>query len=140
MDLPITFRPATEDDLPFFYSATLQSHFYSSDSTHNVLSSDYYAGHKKVLQRLLRRAPLTIACDQEDQKVIMGFCLTNADTLHYMYVKRPFRRFGVARMLLKTCGISLDSCVCTHWTDDMTEIWREKRYPGLVYNPYLLME
>lgn len=141
-DIPIALRPATSEDMPFFYSATLQSHFYSSPSCSNVLPSIYYPEHKKTLQRLLERPSifLTIACLKDDPQVILGFMLSEAreNVLHYMYVKRAFRRFGVARELMKALGIELRRANVSHWTDDMADIQRTKRYPELTYNPYLL--
>ncbi len=138
--LPIKIRRATDDDLSFFFSATLQSHYYSAPANRYMLPSIYYAEHKKVLCRLLESCPLLIACDQDSPEIIMGFALFGPKTAHYVYVKRPFRKFGIARMLLAEIGIGLDDCTVTHWTEDLTEIWRSKRYPGLVYNPYLLRE
>lgn len=141
-NIPIALRPATEEDMPFFFSATLQSHFYSSPSCLNLLPSIYYPEHKKALQRLLERDAifLTIACLKEDPDVILGFALTEPreNVLHYMYVKRAFRRFGVARELMAALGIELRRAHVSHWTDDMADIQRTKRYPELTYNPYLL--
>lgn len=142
-NIPIKMRRATVDDLPFFYSATLQSHFYSSPTTKFLLPGIYYAEHKKVLERLISSTAniLTLACTEDDLAVILGYALHSFDGkyLHYMYVKRAFRKFGIARELLAEAMVDLSNCQVSHWTNDMGEIWRNRLYPNLIYNPYLLV-
>lgn len=143
MNLPIALRAAKPEDIAFFYSATLQSNLYSSNTYRSILPPVYYRGHKKVLERLLE-APgsrMIVACMEDAPEVIIGFALAGHERLlHYVYVKRPFRKFGVARKMLEHLDISPSDCVTSHWTDDATEILRAKRLHGLVYNPYVLME
>lgn len=97
-----------------------------------------------VLEDLLKRptALLDIACLKDDPDVIIGFALAEPGeyVLHYMYVKRAFRRFGVATEILGYMGLELSRCTVTHVTDDLLTISKSKQYPNLTYNPYLLME
>lgn len=140
--LPVTFRIATEDDIPFFYNATLQSHYYSSSTNKHILPGIYFAEHKLLLSRLLQHPTtrLSIVCDESSPEVIMGFCLhdTEDDIVHYIYVKRPFRRFGIGTMLMAYAEISVPQIQASHWTYDATAIWRKHCYPGVAFNPYIL--
>lgn len=134
-NIPITLRPAVDSDLSFFFSSTLQSYFYSSPTIRGLLPSVYYPAHKALLYKLLARSKLEMACSAEDLNIILGFALTEGLDVHYMYVKRAFRRFGIARELLRNIGYSFQA---SHWTDDLNAIARHK--PGIVFNPYLLTE
>ncbi len=141
-NIPISIRLAVVDDLAFFYSAALQSYFYSSRATHGLLPETFYKEHKRLLAKILQapKAMMAIACLDDDPRVIVGFILAEplADILHYVYVKQAFRRFGVAKRLLAHLELSLDVCTVTHWTSDMASIGAKR--PGMIYNPYLLAE
>lgn len=143
MDLPIVMRPATADDLAFFFATALQSYFYSSSNNRHIIPSVFFIEHKAIFEKILKRqsAALSIACLEEDPAVIIGFILAESlrNTLHYIYVKRPFRRFGVARKMLESAEIDIARCNATHWTNDFSAIMRKKCYNSLVYNPYLLV-
>lgn len=143
MSLPIVCRPATEADLPFFFSSTLQSHYYSSSTNRHILPSVYYPQHKTVLEQLLRRPQimLVIAALADSPEVIVGYALAEGSgTLHYVYVKKAFRRFGMAKSLMEALRVDFNDLDVTHWTADASEIWRTKRWPNVRFNPYLLME
>lgn len=60
----------------------------------------YWGGHHALIDALLDRASLTVATWPEDTWTIVGFTVTDADAVHYVYVARDYRRQGVARRLL----------------------------------------
>lgn len=71
----------------------------------------YWAWQEAVVERLLRRATLTIATWAEDIRSIVGWCVTEApDVVHYVFVVRgprvddshssPYRKLGIAKRLL----------------------------------------
>lgn len=143
MDIPICLRGGQPEDLPFVFSSTLQSYFYNSPMTKRLLPTVFYPEHKKVLTNLLKRptSRLVLAVSDADRDLIYGFLLAEPElkTVHYMYVKRAFRRFGIMRELLKCAQMSLDDCSVSHWTEDLYSISVRKGWSGVNYNPYLLM-
>lgn len=134
----IIIRPAVDSDVPFFYSALLQSHFYSAHAARCIPADIYYSEHKRVLQSRFRNgAHLLVACLKEDPQVILGFMFYEQHIIHYIYVKKDFRKFGIARRLLEFSEYPAPYVV-THWTSDLTEVCI--KYPNrFIYNPYLLM-
>lgn len=63
-------------------------------------SPAYWQGHHALVDSLLERASLTVATWPEDTWTIVGFAVTDADAVHYVYVARDYQRQGVARRLL----------------------------------------
>lgn len=134
---PIAVRPSTAGDLPFFFSATLRANYHYCPMNREIPQDVYYPEHKRVLERLLQRPTtcLHVACDGDDPGFIMGFALTEPGVLHFTYVKKALRRFGVMRQLLAAADISLDTAQVSHWTSDIAAMVKRRR----AYNPYLLM-
>ncbi len=144
MDLPILVRPGTDpDDKAFFFNATLLAYRQLSSIARLVPERIYFREHKKVLERLLARpgAELLIACEAGDPKFITGFLLCEPAhrIIHFVYVKRSLRRFGIMTALIRNANIALDKATFSHWTTDMALIMAKKiqhpKRPKL--NPYL---
>ena len=49
-------------------------------------------------------ARLLVACDTEDEGVLLGFACAQAPTLHAVYVRSTFRGLGLARAMLDALG------------------------------------
>lgn len=137
----VAYRGLRPDDEPFIYSAWLKSVRNDSHVYACVPDKVFYEGHHSVIERLLksRDTEVTLACLLDDSAVLIGFAITDMThgTMHFVYVKSPFRRMGVATGLLKTAGADPRKGVCTHWTKFLSQ-YQRTLWPGLVYNPYLL--
>lgn len=78
----------------------------------------------------------------EDPMVVLGYLVLERYSdrrpiLHFAYVKGPFQKNGIMRMLLKYAEINLnDKIEYTHHTYELAPIL--DKYPGLTFNPYLL--
>lgn len=97
----------TKDD-PFIYNSWLKS----NRAKHaNMPTSDYFAHYKKLINNLLYKSLTFIACDPKDPEFIYGYIvirpIEDLKIIHYVYVKKPFRRFGVLKQLLKSQEINL---------------------------------
>ncbi len=70
-------------------------------------------------RRLMSRSVVSVACDDDDPSVILGYCIHEQRSdapriLHYIQVKRELMRKGVATALLDTAGIDRESaCIYT---------------------------
>ncbi len=57
-----------------------------------------------------------IACDPSDPEFIYGYLvvrpLDDVKIIHYAYVKKPFRKFGILKKLLSECQIDLSNPIC----------------------------
>lgn len=64
---------------------------------------------------LYKDSRVTVACDPENEDVIIGWACISPETnvAHYVYIRPDFRRHGVASLLL---GGLKEPIVCSHWT------------------------
>lgn len=136
----LEFRPFGAGDEAFVFSGILNSLYYGSPARHVIRERIFFAEHHALLEEIMRRpkAAILVASLKDDPDVAIGFALAelgDRPCLHYVYVKKPFRRYGIARALWQTLGLDLGSASYSH----DTFAWRDviRRYPGAIYNPYL---
>jgi len=130
----VSVRPATTADLPFIRNSWLRS-YHDGQVARHVPNDVYFAnaGHWGVVDRCLRTGATAVASPPGDDGTIVGWACGLGGVLHYVYVKAPFRRLGIAKALL-ACFPGLSAC--THWMPVVKE-WADRGHP-LVFNPYLL--
>lgn len=143
--IPVEIRWATSRDLPFITSSWLKS-FRDGYFARNIPNNVFYHNHHKVLENLLPRCAVLVACNSDDPDQVLGWAaaeiMDGALVLHYIYVKQAFRGWKVARRLwevLKT-DAKVNATVVTHLTKVGKRILKAKStddYP-IVYNPYIL--
>jgi ribosomal protein S18 acetylase RimI-like enzyme len=134
----IEIRPATERDLPFIFSSWLRSYRNESKFARNISSSVFYEWHHKVIERFFERDRVAlIAHAPGEPEVILGYLCaeSSGNIIQYIYVKKAFRKMGIAKKLYEHAKIK-DGCEFTHWTTDVN--WIMKKTDLLIYNPYLL--
>jgi hypothetical protein len=139
----IQVRKATADDIPFIFNSWLKAYKHSSLFAKRIKHEVFFKYHHAVVERIIYRIPLIlIATPAGDSSTILGYIVSEAldcPTIHFCYVKAPFRRFGVARQLLGATLQQLGTSQVqdfTHWTKDMD--WATEKLPTLRYNPYKL--
>jgi hypothetical protein len=135
----IIFRAATQSDLPLVYSAWLKS--YAGCRPPCVSLDGYYTGHHDVIERLLDRAPVTVACTDDSRDTIVGFCCHEPHTVHYIYIKNIYRakywpREQVALRLMSECIDIASAIMISHKTRAMDKFLSKNKLTA-VYNPYL---
>lgn len=131
----IEIRVAKLEDIPFIYSTWLRSYRHASQFARKITTNVFYEMHHKVIDRFIERGgEVYIAHPAGEPDVILGYlCMDTVQPVaQYIYVKKPFRKMGIARALIKDKDIKL----FTHWTADTD--WIVKKISGLIYNPYLV--
>lgn len=127
-------RQATPSDLNFIYNSWLKS-YRNSPWAANVPSAVYFKIHHDLIEALIQRSSCVVACDSEDPDQILGFAIVeqrrDLKIAHYVYVKQPYRRIGVATTLL---GVFGDIDFSSHFTRSADKLARNV---GAVFNPYL---
>jgi len=142
MTLPVELRRARKSDIPFITSSWLKSHRYGY-SSQSVPNTVYYHQHHKILEEVIPRSVVLVACNHEDPDQILGWmCAEVVDTamvIHYVYVKKSFRKFGLAKRLVQTMAEVEDppAFMCTHSNREVRDIVEKKE---IIYNPYLLFD
>lgn len=126
-------RAGLPEDLSFVYATWLRSYRHSSAFAKKITDRVFYLAHHAAIERILARGATVLVCTPADSpEVILGYAVTEGTTLHFVYVKKPFRRLGIASGLLAGEGPSMFS----HWTDDWDRI--RDLWPHAEYNPYLI--
>ena len=142
-----SLRPATGADANFVLSSWLKSFFRNRQMwvPLPLAEHEYFHGHHRLLEKLLQRASVVVACDQQDPSQILGWLCYEMIrepkeilVVHFVYVKSAYRGFGVGRQLWNAVHVPDIRTVATHWTKRLKEDKAELRY-NLEYNPYLAM-
>ena len=146
----VSCRPMVKRDRGFFAANWLKS-FRRSDAVRGVERQTYFHFHHKILERLLARSIVIVACDQRDPDIIHGFVcfevVASTCVLHYVYVRGSRRSQGIGSALLsesiRVCRPAPSALVWTHrtkgfdrWIDRYNA--REERGLALLYNPYMI--
>lgn len=90
------------------------------------MTSEEVNDHKnRVILDIIKRSPPVIACHPDHPEQIFGYCASEdqgeTPVLHFIYVRDPFRRVGIATQLLKVClpGLKSNKGYYTHNTLSM---------------------
>jgi len=138
----INLREAQDQDVPFVTNSWLKSYRHGGSMTKHVPNDVYYAQHHAVLERILPRGVVVVACDSGDPDHILGWMhselLDEAFVLHYVYVKNSVRGHRIMRSMMERVLSSEDDRPRFH--THSTDAWRklDMHKMGWVYNPYLL--
>jgi GNAT superfamily N-acetyltransferase len=127
----ITLRPAAPEDLPFIYSTWLKG-LYGGNSLFGLIPyPTYMAAYSNVLAGLIERNRAIVACLSEDPSVVVGYSVISPDeaTVHWVYVRKAWRKLGVARSL-----VPRDARYITHLTKTGQSLM--KKLPRAVFNPF----
>ena len=93
---------------------------------------EFQSTYQKVLERLmsLPETTTTIASLKEDEDVIVGYSITRPEIIDWVFVKRAWRRLGIAKSLLA----HIIPKRVTHLTTIPGEFLRKKH--NLIYDPF----
>lgn len=128
-------RPGLQEDWPFIFATWLRCYRYSSAFAQHIPEPVFFRYHHAAIQRILDRgAQIRVAHLVDDSSVILGYLVTEPGVIHFAYVKKAFRRHGIATDLFR--GLDVNAHVFTHWTRDWNHML--KRWPEATYCPYLL--
>ena len=131
-------REATVEDHPFIYSSWLKS-FRDGPAVKGITNSTYYSGQHQVIENLIteKSTVILLACNPEDSLHIYGYIVATENCVHWVYVKLPFRQFGICKTLIQAL-VKTDKKYYTH----LPKILHRKasQFSSFEYNPYLLFK
>lgn len=123
-------RPMEESDKPFVFSSWLRSYQQSRDVC-GVIAPVYYKEQHYIIERLLLRPiDVVVLASEEDPATVIGWMASSQTWLHYLYIKYPFRRMGLAKSLV---GDPERWSCYTHRTPVLNRL---KLPPKWDFNPY----
>lgn len=143
-NLPIAFRPATENDTSFIYDSWLKEFRATSFGT-QVESDVFFPHYRRHIGRVLRVSQVTVCCNPDDAEQIYGYAVHrlhgDVRVMSWICVKGPFRAMGLGRKLFEHAG---GAEIVTHLSNRIvkgaiaTLRAGQIRLPKeIIYNPFL---
>ncbi len=150
-------RPAEPADLAFISETWAEGFRRGSAWAHRLTNRVYFSHHAPVIAALLSRSAVLVAADPQDPAVIYGYVVFEVESpegpaLHWCYVKKAWRRLGVATRLVEAAVAAglpagLVGVNITHPTYPWFAVRNrsggvdrhgiEEKFPRAVNNPYL---
>lgn len=128
----ISIRLGDASDTNFIFTTWLRSLRAGCFWFQQIQKETYFRNYNEIIHRILKRPSLkiTIACLKEDPTVILGYAITEPESVHYVFVKPVWRRIGLLKDLLKEPFSKV-----THMTTEGKQVL-EKKYPYAIFNPF----
>lgn len=117
-------------DLPFV-KVTFLKGLYLGDSWFSVMPKRlFFNNYAPIVEALITKNVVQVACLTEDPDTIVGYSIISPDleTLHWAYVKKPWRGNGIGRVLMPASATTF-----THLTK-LGKALLDKR--NAVFNPF----
>lgn len=141
----VVHRTVTRRDLPFLTQSWLRSN--CKRGYRHLEPQLYYYWHHRLLEALIPRSTVIVACSADDPDRIYGYGVAQYEgptlLVHYLYVREGWRRQGIGRSIVRAWmeRWSPKALVWTHQTGHWEEFWKRLRQGGMdlpgVFNPYL---
>jgi len=128
----IAIRSMVEEDRNFIFASWLRGLYYGDSWLSEVPKAIFMAHYHKVIDFILAK-PATIvkiACLQEDPSVILGYAVMSDVAIHWVFVKKNWRKIGIAKDLTPS-----NLTTATHSTKVGMSIMKRKNW---VYNPFAI--
>lgn len=143
MKADIIIREAQDKDLPFILNSWLVSYYAGSELDDKMESAIYFKEQTFVIHKAMNslHSHFFVACLPDHQNQILAWVNFNHlhSAINYIYVKHPYRKFGIASLLIAHCKKvgQAPELWATHYTR-ISKIVLPKW--NLKYNPYILYE
>jgi hypothetical protein len=135
----ILIRQSNSADMPFIYSSWLKTYKFSSPFAKRIRSTIFFQKHHDLIEDAMNRGmEILVACPKEGDETIIGYMAfeRSKNAINFVYIKDPFRGFGVAKFLYEEAQLELGDVFFTHWCYSLDS---EIDKSGLIYNPYLFL-
>ena len=142
MELPI--RPVRPTDHNYIIKSWVMS--LRGQFPFSKMSADAICKYSRRVEALLDTAVTIVACDPDNPDVVYGFACgetgrylgVDSPTLHYVWVRKPFRRNGFATSLVHTLFPDGEQLIYTHITKVIHHAKLEKKWNLCNFDPYYI--
>lgn len=123
-------------ELPPEYKNLIKAPFLNSLRCNNDLfklmdPDNFYSVYGKYIEQVLLKKSLVRMAALSD-KTILGWCLTEGEILHYVWVKKEVRRQGIGKSLVPPSVKAF-----SHITTFGLNIWGKDKYEHLRFTPFV---
>lgn len=129
MNLPVKTRAVLPSDMPFIYSTWLRGLYYASPFWAEVDKDLFFSTYSRVVETLVARSTVVVACLPDDDDVILGYAVAEGPVLHWVQIKEPWRKQGLAKHLVS--GLSVNEV--SHLTNIGNKLRKKHK---LAFNPF----
>lgn len=124
----IQIRDVREEDLPLIYSTWLLGLYHGCEWFGRIKKDSFFKNYKRALEGLLPRCQIKVAALADDPDVILGYVCFRGESLDWIFVKKAWRKMGIAKSLLPA-GITN----CTH----LTKVGRSLKPKEWTFDPFV---
>lgn len=111
-------RPGTETDISFVANTWFEHFRLSSYELRRTRPGPFQKLIGPRIAAILERAHVLVAAPEDtEDPTVYGFRVTTPGTIHFVYVKSIFRKFGIGRALVN--GLPLEGMTWTTSTPDL---------------------
>lgn len=131
-------RTPQAKDVSFIYNSWLKS-YRDSPAVLGLTNTTYFKEVHDIIERVFQSPTcrVAVACDPAHEDVIFGYAVAevtgNQGVLHWVYVKHPFRNFGVGKALEAAVLTGATETVYTCHSKLSKSLLKTRPY---VYNPF----
>jgi GNAT superfamily N-acetyltransferase len=138
----IPIRPARPGDRNYIIKSWVRS--ISGQFPFSRMSPTAINKYSKRVESLIDTAITVAACDPQNDDVVYGFACgesgaylgVESPTLHYVWVRKPFRQRGIGTSLVRTIFPNGEPLIYTHITKAIHNANLEKAWNLSEYDPY----
>lgn len=125
----ITIRTFLAQDENFIFSTWLKGLYFGNPWFREIDKTAYLLTYRQAIKRILyyRKTAVKIACLKEDPEIIIGYAVFEGPALHWVHVKKEFRKMGVAKQLIPK--------TITTYTH-LTKIAKIIKPKHIIFNPF----
>lgn len=127
----VMLRDGRPTDLPFIYASWLKGLRYGNDWFGAIDQGIYFKAYHKVLESVLLRSTVKVACLIDEPDAILGYSVTSGTKVHWVFVKKHWRGIGLARDLLP-----VQPTIVTHVTKVGLSILKKSN--SVIFDPFSL--
>ncbi len=125
----VSIRGPRPDDVSFIYASWLRGLYYGDTWFGEIPKDVFMANYHRVLEAILTKADVRVACLKDDPDVILGYSVAYGPILHWIFVKSAWRNIGIGKSLT---DFKIEAA--TH----LTKVGRSLKPKDCVYNPFLI--
>lgn len=109
----------------------LNSLRYGNELFKLIDQKSYYSIYGRFIDSLLNRPKSIVRMALLKDKTVLGWSLSEGETVHYVWVKKEVRRQGIAKAILPPNFTTI-----SHITNQGMSLWNSK-FPHVRFNPFI---
>jgi hypothetical protein len=97
--IEISVRSPQPSDINFILSTALKGLYYGSKFWAEIDQDCFFKNYEPFLKTLMLKFNIKVACLEDDPDVILGWIMHHNETVDFVFVKKSYRKLGIARLL-----------------------------------------